>query len=32
VICGLTGWLALEMLWRWQVTSRYRARHATQSA
>jgi uncharacterized protein (DUF2062 family) len=32
VVFGLVGWLALELLWRWQVTSRYRARHATQSA
>jgi uncharacterized protein (DUF2062 family) len=28
VIFGVLGWLALELLWRWQVTSRYRARHA----
>ncbi len=32
VVCGLAGWLALELVWRWQVTSRYRTRHATQSA
>jgi uncharacterized protein len=28
VVCGLSGWLALEVAWRWHVTSRYRARHA----
>jgi uncharacterized protein (DUF2062 family) len=32
VIIGLLGWLALEIVWRWQVTSRYRARHGTQAA
>jgi uncharacterized protein len=31
VVCGIVGWLALELLWRCQVTSRYRTRHATQS-
>lgn len=31
VVCGLAGWLGLEMVWRWQVTSRYRARHEAQS-
>jgi hypothetical protein len=31
LIAGLLGWLSLEMVWRWQVTSRYRARHAAQS-
>ena len=31
VVCGLLGWLGLEMVWRWQVTHRYRARHAAQS-
>jgi uncharacterized protein (DUF2062 family) len=31
VVFGLLGWLVLEIIWRWQVTSRYRARHATQS-
>jgi uncharacterized protein len=32
VFCGLTGWLALELVWRWQVTSRYRTRHAADAA
>ena len=32
VVGGLLGWLLLEVLWRWQVTSRYRARHSAQSA
>jgi uncharacterized protein (DUF2062 family) len=35
LLFGVLGWLALELLWRWHVTSRYRARHerhATQSA
>jgi uncharacterized protein (DUF2062 family) len=32
VILGLLGWLLLEIVWRWQVTSRYRARHGTQAA
>jgi hypothetical protein len=31
VVCALSaavlGWLALELLWRWQVASRYRSRH-----
>jgi uncharacterized protein (DUF2062 family) len=27
LVSGVLGWLALELLWRWQVTSRYRARH-----
>jgi uncharacterized protein len=29
---GFLGWLALELLWRWHVRSRYRTRHAAQSA
>jgi len=32
LIAGVLGWIALELAWRWQVTSRYRTRHATQSA
>jgi hypothetical protein len=32
LIAGLLGWLSLEIVWRWQVTSRYRARHGTQAA
>jgi uncharacterized protein (DUF2062 family) len=30
-IAGLLGWAGLELVWRWQVTNRYRTRHATQS-
>ena len=32
VLCGVAGWAALELLWRWSVRSRYRSRHAAQSA
>jgi len=35
LVCGVLGWLALEVLWRWNVRSRYRTRHerhTTQSA
>jgi len=32
VLFGVLGWLSLELLWRWHVRSRYRSRHATQSA
>jgi uncharacterized protein (DUF2062 family) len=32
LLAGLLGWLALEALWRWQVTTRYRTRHGTQAA
>jgi uncharacterized protein len=28
VACGILGWLVLEVIWRWNVTSRYRTRHA----
>jgi uncharacterized protein (DUF2062 family) len=27
VITGLLGWLTLELVWRWRVTTKYRARH-----
>ena len=27
VVTGVLGWLALEVVWRWRVTTRYRARH-----
>ena len=27
IVFGVTGWLTLELIWRWQVTSRYRSRH-----
>ena len=33
LVAGLLGWASLELLWRWQVRSRYRARHhAAESA
>jgi uncharacterized protein (DUF2062 family) len=32
VLCGVAGWAALELLWRWSVRNRYRTRHAAQSA
>ena len=32
LVCGVLGWLALELLWRWNVWSRYRTRHARQAA
>jgi uncharacterized protein (DUF2062 family) len=32
VLAGLIGWLSLELIWRWQVTSRYRGRRDTQAA
>jgi len=25
-LCGVLGWIGLELLWRWRVTSRYRTR------
>lgn len=27
-VLGFTGWLVLEMVWRWRVRARYRSRHA----
>ncbi len=27
VVAGFVGWLVLELVWRWQVMSRYRTRH-----
>jgi uncharacterized protein (DUF2062 family) len=27
VVTGLVGWLTLELVWRWRVTTKYRARH-----
>jgi uncharacterized protein (DUF2062 family) len=27
LLVGVCGWLALELVWRWHVTSRYRTRH-----
>jgi hypothetical protein len=32
IVTGFLGWLILEWVWRWQVRSRYRARHQTQAA
>jgi uncharacterized protein (DUF2062 family) len=32
VLAGIIGWLSLELLWRWQVASRYRGRRDTQAA
>jgi len=32
LLFGVFGWLALELAWRWQVRSRYRARHARHAA
>jgi uncharacterized protein (DUF2062 family) len=32
VVSGVLGWIALEVLWRWQVRSRYRTRHARHAA
>ena len=30
ILAGVLGWLVLECVWRWQVRSRYRARHQPQ--
>ncbi|MGQ0834440.1 MAG: DUF2062 domain-containing protein [Gammaproteobacteria bacterium] len=32
VLAGFTGWTALELIWRWSVNSRYRARRARSTA
>jgi uncharacterized protein (DUF2062 family) len=32
VVTGLVGWLAMELVWRWRVTSKYRARREASSA
>ena len=32
VLFGVLGWLSLELIWRWHVRSRYRARHETHTA
>jgi uncharacterized protein len=32
VVAGLLGWLVLELIWRWRVTARYRARHVPSTA
>jgi hypothetical protein len=26
-VTGLLGWMILEVVWRWRVRTRYRARH-----
>jgi uncharacterized protein len=31
-VTALLGWLALELVWRWHVSSRYRTRHAARPA
>jgi uncharacterized protein (DUF2062 family) len=31
VVAGVLGWIALELVWRWRVASRYRTRHETSS-
>jgi uncharacterized protein (DUF2062 family) len=32
VVAGLLGWLTLELVWRWHVTAKYRARHEASAA
>ena len=32
VVTGLLGWLTLELVWRWHVTTKYRARHVAPAA
>jgi len=32
LLAGVIGWLGLEILWRWQVVSRYRARRPAPAA
>jgi uncharacterized protein len=32
VVLGILGWACLELVWRWQVTSRYRTRHVATAA
>ena len=32
LVCGVLGWLSLEILWRWHVASRYRSRHTAADA
>ena len=29
MVAGVTGWVVLELIWRWQVRYRYRTRHAS---
>jgi uncharacterized protein len=32
LVAGVLGWVSLELLWRWQVASRYRTRHTATAA
>ena len=32
LVLGVLGWACLELVWRWRVTSRYRARHVAVTA
>jgi uncharacterized protein (DUF2062 family) len=32
VVLGFLGWATLELIWRWNVTSRYRTRHVATAA
>jgi uncharacterized protein (DUF2062 family) len=32
VLAGILGWLTLEIVWRWRVTAKYRARHMVTAA
>jgi uncharacterized protein (DUF2062 family) len=32
IITGLAGWLILEIVWRWRVTTKYRTRHEPSAA
>ena len=32
LVLGVLGWACLELVWRWRVTSRYRARHVVTAA
>jgi len=32
VVAACLGWLALEIVWRWQVLARYRARRRASAA
>ena len=31
IVAGLLGWVGLELIWRWRVAARYKARHETSS-
>jgi hypothetical protein len=32
IVTGLVGWLTLELVWRWRVTTKYRMRHVASAA